>query len=173
MKLLREINEAVKIEEINSGFLKHPKSVEKARQVANGEDSVILNNGKEYRAVKRVNGTQLERDMVVIGRYNSYNQGVDIVRILGVTGDDKAYGEGGVKFRSVKEALHHYNVKSLAELEKLQNQNEYGHCSYLYVEDMEDTAHEHKRGAWYYLSGGRWCRGSGAEKLSFAMMEQI
>lgn len=173
MSLLKQINEEVQLKDFQSGFLKEPKSIEAAKAVANGEDTVVLNNGKRYHAVKRLSGNQLKKGMVVLGRYNSFNQGVDICKILGVTGDDKQYGEGGVKFNSVKECLQHYNVRTLKELEALQDENEHGYQSYLFVEDMEDVEHQYKRGPWYYLDGGRWCRGSGAEKLSFTLMEEV
>jgi len=111
--------------------------------------------------------------MVVLARYNSMNQGVDICKILGVTGDDQKYGQGGIEFDSVKEALEYYDVKTTKDLEYLQSQNEYGHHCYLYVEDMEDVENaQNRRGPWYYLVDGRWARGSGAEKLSFTLMEQ-
>lgn len=174
MKLFKQINEAVELADLQSNWLKSPKSTDAAKAVANGEDSVKLSNGKTYRATKRLTGKDIQKGQVVLARYNTYNQGVDICKILGVTGDEEKYGAGGIKFASVKDALRHYNVKTLPQLEALQDQNEYGYHSYLYVEDMEDVeSAKAKRGPWYYIDEGRWCRGSGAEKLSFMLMEEV
>jgi len=174
MKLIKQINEQVQLDDLQSGWLKEPESVESTRRVANGEDSVVLGNGKEYRATKRLAGNALKKGMVVLAYYNSFNQGVDICKVLGVTGHEGKYGDGGIKFNSVKECMNHYDVKTLKALEALQDENEYGHSSYLFVEDMEDVEDtKNKRGPWYYLDEGRWCRGSGAEKLSFVLMEEV
>jgi len=174
MSLIKEINEAMELKDLQSGFQKSPKSIQSAKAVADGKETVILSNGKEYKATKRLAGNALKKGMIVLARYNSFNQGVDICKIIGVTGDDKAYGEGGVKFNSVRECLNHYDVKSVKELEKLQEENEYGFQSYLFVEDMEDVEDtKNQRGPWYYIDEGRWCRGSGAEKLSFTLLEEV
>ena len=174
MSLIKEINEAIELEELQSGFLKQPRSMENVRRVAKGEDTVILSNGKEYKAVKRLPGNSLKKGMVVLAHYNSFNQGVDICKILGVTGDEKPHGEGGIKFNSVRECMNHHDVKTIKALEALQDENEYGYQSHLFVEDMEDVEDpRHKRGPWYYLHEGRWCRGSGAEKLSFVLLEEV
>jgi hypothetical protein len=174
MKLIKEINEAVELNKLRSGFLKRPSSVEAVKRVARGEDSVVLSNGKEYIATKRLSGVALKAGQVVLASYNSYNQGVDICKILGVTGSEQSYGTGGVKFNSVRECLAHYGVKTLTQLEELQDKNEYGYHSYLFVEDMEDVEdNRHERGPWYYLMDGRWSRGSGGEKLSFVLLEEV
>jgi hypothetical protein len=174
MSLIKEINKAIELKDLQSGFSKAPKSIQSAKAVADGKETVILSNEKEYKASKRLAGNALKKGMVVLARYNSFNQGVDICKVLGVTGDEKQYGEGGVKFNSVRECLNHYDVKSVKALEALQDENEYGFSSYLYVEDMEDVEDaRHQRGPWYYIDEGRWCRGSGAEKLSFTLLEEV
>jgi hypothetical protein len=174
MKLFKEINESVALKHLQSGFLKSPRSIDAAKAVANGDDSVALNNGKHYLAVKQLAGRALKKGMVVLAKYNTFNQGVDIVKILGVTGDENKHGTGGIKFDSVKEAMDHYGVKTVKELEEKQRKNDYGHTSHLMVEDMEDVEKDqYKRGPWYYLSGGRWVRGSGAEPLSFVLLEEV
>ena len=167
-----KLNE-ISLRDIQSGFMKAPDSIAGAKAVADGSEPVTLNNDRTYKAVKRLNGTQLKRGDVVLARYNSFNQGVDICKVIGVTDMESKYGEGGVKFNSVKEAMQHYDVRNLKGLEALSKDMEYGHGCYLYVEDMEDVEHQHKRGPWYYLMDGRWCRGSGAEKLSFALLEEV
>jgi len=175
MKLFKQINEAVELKALQSGFGKAPKSIEAARAVATGEEAVELKDGRTYQAAThKYPGKSLKKGDVVLARYNSINQGVDICRVLGVTDDSEKYGQGGIEFKSVKECLAHYKVKSLAALEALQDQNEYGHSSYLVVEDMEGVeGSKSKRGPWYYLDEGRWVRGSGAEKLSFSKMEEV
>lgn len=167
-----KLNE-IMLKDIQSGFMKSPDSVQGAQAVAQGQEPVTLSNGRTYKAVKNLTGLAIAAGQVVIARYNSFNQGVDICKILGVTDMETKYGDGGIKFKSVKEALMHYQVKTLKELEALGDEKEYGHGCYLYVEDMEDVEHQYKRGPWYYLDEGRWCRGSGAEKLSFSLMEEV
>ena len=168
MTLLKQINETVKLNHLQSGYLMAPRSIESAKAVANGEESVILSNGKEYRAAsRRLNGKDVKEGQVILGRYATFNQGVDIFKVIGVTDDKIQHGQGGKKFGSVKQCLTHYGVKTLKQLEELQDENEHGYSSYLMVEDMEDVEDSKtKRGPWYYLDEGRWSRGSEAASLS-------
>lgn len=92
------------------------------------------------------------------GRVNSFK-----AEVLGFTGDDKKYGDGGVKFKSQKEMLAHYSVKSLKALEELQNKNEYGMHSYMVVKDLDSG----DSGPWLYPYKGAWVVGSGANRVSF------
>ena len=110
-----------------------------------------------------VKGSALAKGMKVAGIYRATNAGLDFYEVLGVTDDTQKYGEGGVAFDSVKECMAAKGVKSLKALEELQRKNEYGMSSYLVVRDIV-TGEE---GPWFYLFGGRWCRGSGAEALTF------
>lgn len=127
--------------------------------------------GKVYRAVKNVQGKSLTAGMVVLASYDAgFNCGVNMYEVMGLTNDDVKYGEGGVAFSSVKELLAAKGVVSLRDLEELQDHNpEYGQTSYLVCKDMNTG----EWGAWFYLYKGRWSCGSGAEALSFVLMEEV
>jgi hypothetical protein len=60
-------------------------------------------------------------------------------------------------------------VKSLADLETKQDLLEYGFHSYMVCKDLNDG----QEGPWFYLHDARWSRGSGAEALSFVLMEEV
>jgi hypothetical protein len=111
-----------------------------------------------------VKGSALAKGMKVAGMYRSTNAGIGFYEVLGVTDDTEKYGEGGAAFDSVKECMAAKGAKSLKALYDIQNENEYGHGSYLVARDIVSG----EEGAWFYLTGGgRWCRGSGAEALTF------
>lgn len=129
---------------------------------------------------RELTSKQLAKGMKVLAYYNSTNQGCDAVEIMGVTGSEQEYGEGGVKFNSVSEALAFYNCKTLTELETLQNKNEYGYHSYLWLKDLEtrepkgvSSCSNQDNGPWYYVFQGRWSCGSGAEALSFIELKTV
>jgi hypothetical protein len=144
------------------------KSKEALRNVANylSGEIVVLPNGKKIQTTKKsVKGTQLTKGMLVSASYNSTNQGLEFYEVLGVSDLDVKYGDGGVKFNSVKDAAKKYGLKTLKEMENYPELKhmEYGHGFYLWVRDVSDNS----KGGWFYLFEGRWSRGSGAEKLSF------
>ena len=137
----------------------------------------LINEARDWRQPKQtdfeygkaVRGNALRRGMLVSARYNRFNQGEDFIEILGVSGDEKKYGEGGIKYNSVKECLQANGVRSLKELEEKDRHNEYGYHHYLFAKDIIDG----DSGPWYYLSEGRWCRGTGAEPLSFTEIRYV
>lgn len=162
--------ESIDIKDLSSGFIKSPKAKEKVKDVTAGKETVIVNN-KEYTSIlnRAIEHTNLKKGMVVLASYNKYNQGAHIYEILGFTGTDKKYGDGGVKFNSVKEVMDSEGVKTLDELEEKQNENEYGFHTYMVVKDLDDN----EEGPWFYLFEGKWSSGSGAEPLSFWLMEEV
>ena len=106
----------------------------------------------------------LSKGMKVVATYGNHNnRGEDRVEILGVAADNR-HGEEGVKFNSVRDAMKDAGVSSLRALEALEKETGVGY--YLVVRDypMGD------QGPWFYLFQGRWCRGSGAERLTFTLM---
>jgi len=162
--------------EMSSGMMRDKNAIVAKEAFFSGADDLVIYDEKKktytkYKADKKVKGGSLQKGMKVAAAYNHYNQGVDFVEILGVTGTEKKYGEGGVKFKSVKDAMKSIGVKSLKAMEDWQDNSglEYGHHFYLYCKDLQ-TGDE---GAWYYLYEGRWARGSGAEKLSFVTLKEI
>lgn len=116
---------------------------------------------------RQLRGNQLEAGMKVACYYNSTNEGVDTVEILGFTDNEVQYGKGDIKFKTIKEVFAKYGVKSLQELEQFERDMfAYGYYTYLYARDLQPSFPRY-RGPWYYLFEGRWSRGSGAERLSF------
>lgn len=165
-----DLNEMAASHKFSSGFMKTSAAKEMVSLFRAGKETFDLKNGDSYKAVKkRLQGNMLEAGMLVMGSYNSTNQGADLYQILGFTGDEEKYGSGGVKFKSAKELLTHYKVSSLKALETLQDKNEYGYHSYIVVRDLEDG----DEGPWFYPYNGNWVRGSGAEKLTFTLIEKV
>lgn len=156
--------------ELMSGFLKDKKTIIKVNDFYNAKVNVKLSNGKVYKFKRRVTGTGLVKGMLLACSYNSTNQGVTFDEFLGITDDKSEYAEKPKTiFNSIKECLQTYKVSTLKGLEELQNKNKYGFQSYLICKDLESG----EQGPWYYLFKGRWSRGSGAEALSFAEIEEV
>lgn len=114
-----------------------------------------------------IHKTELKRGMIVEASYDKINQGTDRVLILGFTDNDQKYSEIPV-YSSVIELLADKGCTSLAELEALEREKEYGHHFYIVAKDVDpDSGAAGDIGGWYYISEGEWCRGSGAEALTF------
>jgi len=158
---------SISLHDLSSGFLKTPEARKNVADFYAGRISVRLSNGREYHAGAKLNGTQLVKGMLVAAAYSSTNQGCDLYEILGVSGTDQKYGEGGVKYNSVAEALRDNKASNLTQLQAVEDDVEkekgYGHGFYLWVRDLDSR----DQGPWFYLYRGRWARGSGAEPLSF------
>ena len=158
------------ISELSSGMMRSRQAINNVQSVRHGTILDIENKDilESYTAQRNIQGRTVAKGMVVLASYNAYNQGANLYEVLGFTGDDHKYGKGDVMFDSVKDIFKHYGVKSLKVLEELQNKNEYGKSSYMVVRDL----HSGDEGAWFYIFEGRWCRGSGAEPLSFTLMQK-
>jgi hypothetical protein len=104
-----------------------------------------------------VPATALKKGMRVLAQYKSYNEGEDRVEVLGIAKGNS--GEGGVEFDSVRDAMKAAGVTSLRALEGMDDY-------FLVVRDLPYG----DSGPWYYLFKGRWCRGSGAERLTFTLL---
>ena len=88
----------------------------------------------DFQLGKVVRSPQLRRGMLLGIKYRG---GVSfMVEVLGFTGNDKKYGEGGVKYNSAKEMLEANKVSTLKELEELDNKNEYGYSHYMKARDL-------------------------------------
>ena len=123
----------------------------------------------DFRIGKIVRGNTLKRGMKLSASYSKVNEGTDYIEVLGFTGNDEKYGEGGVKYNSVQEIFRvTRGVSNLKQLEQHDNKNEYGYHHYMVARDIDPTSTvKGETGAWYYIFEGRWSRGSGAEPLSF------
>lgn len=166
------IKEAPDLDSMSSGFLKNP-GARAAVDAAKGGEIIHTKKGN-FKATKSIKSTELKPGDIFMGSYNQVNQGANIYEFLGITDDSTKYGEqfeknGKIAFKTVKECLKYYKVSSLKALEDLQDKNEYGYHSYMCVKDLIDG----DEGAWFYLFRGRWSRGSGAEPLSFTLLQKI
>lgn len=119
---------------------------------------------------RAVRGNTLKRGMLLAAEYNRFNQGIDYIEILGITGNEQKYGEGGVKYNSVKECFQANGVRSMKQLEEKDGELDYGYGHYIFAKDL---LRENESGPWYYLFEGRWSRGSGAEPLSFTEIHYV
>lgn len=167
----KRIQEMPKIRDMQSGCIKS-QSAKNAVKAARSGEPIELNNGKKFIAIKNIRGIDLKQGDIFMASYSSTNQGADVYKFLGITDDSTKYGDqfkkqGKVAYKSVKDCLIANNVKSLKELQALQDKNEYGFQSYLCVQDLDSN----DKGAWFYLYKGRWSRGSGAEALSFTLLK--
>jgi len=121
----------------------------------------------DFHAGKVVRAPQLKRGMLLAvkyqGRINWY------VELLGFTGNDKKYGEGGIQYNSAKEMLSANNVKNLKELEELDDKNEYGYSHYMKARDLINK----EEGSWFYIHEGKWSVGSGAGSVTFLEAKYI
>lgn len=169
MMISMPVHEMASAREFNSGAWKSDSAKNRVAQFRGGEETFDLSNGDKYEAVGPVSGSALKAGDIVLASYSSTNQGAQLYQVIGFTGDDAKYGEGGVKFKSAKEMLDHYKVTSLKALHDLQDKNEYGKHSYLVVKDLDDG----DEGPWFYIYKGRWARGSGAEQLTFTKAKKI
>jgi hypothetical protein len=169
-KVIGHVEQKRKFKLFDKGGTVHPESaLGSIDEILAGTKNVKLDNGDIYKAVKRLRAPALAKGMVVLAYYDAGNAGSDLYEILGFTGDEEKYGEGGVKFDTAKEVYKNYGVKNLDTLEKHQDKNGHGYSTYLTVKDLNRD----ESGPWFYAFQGRWSRGSGAEPLSFILMEKI
>lgn len=108
-------------------------------------------------------GNRLQKGMKIVMNYRNNGLNSWITEIVGFTDDKSAYGENPKKvYDSVKDLLTAYKVRTLKELEELQDKNEYGFHTYMITKDDEMG-----EGPYTYLFKGRWSVGSGADRVSF------
>jgi hypothetical protein len=143
----------------------------------------VLKVGNRYfRFLRPISYRSMQAGTLYGDGYHATNSGYDVFTFLGYSDMDEKYGEGGVKFSSIREVFQKYNVTSLSALEekcwrlaqRKYPTDSYGHDIYMWEEFVveEDSALE-KPGGYYYISGGKWCRGSGAEPLTFWTVEEV
>jgi len=102
--------------------------------------------------------------------YKMFNVGYDIFQFQGYSAHTPKYGGSGPKFSSIQEVFRVYGVSSLSKLEEKQGVLEYGHGIYM-CGDFRLSGEG--IGCYYYISDGRWCRGSGAEPLTFWEIRKV
>lgn len=104
-----------------------------------------------YQIKGRITGLSLASGMRVLASDKRVELPYEIIDFL----DRK----DGKRYKSVKELMAHYGVKSLSALEKETE-------VYINCKDLEDQT----SGDWFYLFNGRWCIGSSADVLSFILL---
>ena len=159
MKFSEYLNEMAKSKEFSSGWLKSKDAIDLVKAFKKGEETYELKDGTTFKFTKNIIGSKLEQNQTVLAHYNGNNQGADIYEIKGFTDakDEK------VNFKSVKELFAKYEVNSLKALEGVSED------LYMVVKDLESG----EEGAWFYIYNGRWSLGSGADALSFALVEKV
>jgi len=142
------------------------------------KENVVKVKDLYYYFVKPIRVSQMVAGQIYGDSYKKFNSGYDVIIFNGFTDMDDKYGNSNiVKFKSAKELLTAYGVRSWKALEAKQKElakeryaaDDYGHESYMSATDLETK----DSGAWYYLFEGRWVRGSGAEPLTFWEVEEV
>jgi len=123
-----------------------------------------------YKFEKSVNAAQLTKGMKLGATWSGSQYGFDYVELEGVYAlhkskeHDEEYLKHEILHRSVKDALARLDMQgALAKVDD----NDW--ALRLYVKDLESK----DEGDWYYLYKGRFCRGSGADKLSFFEIKKV
>ena len=151
------------------GFRVPKKGASLVAAFRKGEVTYDISETEKYVMKKKVSANALEKGMLVMASYNQYNQGAqlyEIIDIIDKSAKDDSYKKENA-YPSVKAMLKAHNAKSLAELEAKETED--GLRFSLFVKDIEDN----DSGPWFYLYKGAWVRGSGAEKLTFTLVEKI
>ena len=95
-----------------------------------------------------------------------YRGHADVCKFLGFSDDSKTYGDGGVKFKTLREVFSHYKIKSIPELQayndKVGKEKGYGYGVYMLFDEMGERNVEFTA----YLFKGRWSLGSSADRMN-------
>ena len=159
MKFSEYLNEMAKSTEFSSGWLKSRDAVELVKSFKKGETTYELKDGTTFKFTKNIIGSKLEQGQTVLASYDGYNQGAQVYEIKGFTDSE----DEKVNFKTMKDVFDKYKVKTLKSLEESADD------LYMVVKDLESG----EEGAWFYIYKGRWCTGSGADKLSFSLVEKM
>ncbi len=127
---------------------------------------IVEDGGKYWRFTGKANWKSFTPGTLFGATYKSTNAGFTVDTFRGFSGSDVQYGEGGVLYSTAKEMYKAEGVKSLRQLED--NGKEYGFHVYMCIETSDGD-----EGCYYYPFEGRWCRGSGAEPLTFWTVEEM
>jgi hypothetical protein len=163
MTLLAELFEMAKAAEFTSGMGKSRSATKLANDFKRGRGTFELSDGRVFKGAGTIDPLDLKAGDIVLASYNDYNQGAQLYEILGLSGPDK--DEDEVSFKSVQDALDHFDAKDLDELDKKSAKGE----ARLIVKDLEDG----DSGPWFYVYKNNWVRGSGAEKLTFTYAREV
>jgi len=137
------------------------------QDIKDGKQLIKLFDG-EYKYANNVLANQLEQDMLLgVAWSSSSAPGFDYVKLLGVYAVHVSISHDMHMehlHHSVKEALKSIDATSLANIDP-------DFQIRLFTEDLEGEGHRDS-GDWYYLHKGRFCRGSGADSLTFFEIRQ-
>jgi hypothetical protein len=164
----QKVEEMPSISDMNSGWMKDSDAQAGVSRVRGGHETVTTRSGT-FKSMGPIKSSNMVAGTIVMASYKSYNQGADVVEVLGYRTDHFA---DDVEYPSLKAMAQKFGAKTLAALDEAVNVakgGKYGNGVYMCVKDLEDGT----SGAWFYVSGGRFCRGSGAERLSFTKLEKM
>ena len=136
------------------------------------ESGDLIHVGKKvWEVVKQINYRKMKFGKVYAYSYKKYNSGWNIFEFRGYSDLTLAYGRGGPIFKTIQGVARRYKVKSLREIEKLDDKLllDYGHTIYMCTNVLVTV----QTGCYYYIFEGRWCRGSGAEPLTFYQVRRV
>jgi hypothetical protein len=131
------------------------------RQFRAGEETFDLPTGEKFTAHKLSNAASLKKGDVVFASHDKYNTGAELYQVLGFGKGDNA------KYDTLKAAYAATGTSTLKALEDWNGDNEKDEVR-LIVKDLADG----DSGDFFYISGGRFCYGSGAEPLTFTSVTQ-
>ena len=147
-----------------------------------GQDILQVGN-RYFRFLSPITYRSMQAGQLYGDSYHATNAGYDVFTFLGYSDMDGKHGEGGVKFQTIQEVFQKYKVRGLNELSEKCDRlakrryptDSYGHDIYMWEEFVtsEDSSLKEKPGGYYYIFNGRWCRGSGAEALTFWNVEEV
>jgi len=122
-------------------------------------DSTKFQPGKSVRA------SQLKKGNLYFAFYRNNGNKIELFRFTGFSNAEEKYGESGPIFDDIKQIKKEYNIKTMADIEKMDSQEdrEYGQNIYMCGEWEDGT-----EGCFYYVCNKAWSRGSGCDKLSFS-----
>lgn len=122
--------------------------------------------GDNFEPGDAVPALKLEAGKMYFAFYrNGGHTHMELFKFTGVSDAEQKYGESGPKFKTVKDAMTHYNLRNMKEVSAMdskENGREYGQSIRLCGEWEGGD-----KGCYYYPSGSSWTRGSGADRLKF------
>jgi len=152
----KDLQEMSAANKFSSGAMKASAAKMMVKSFMAGEDTFDMPNGDKFTAVKSLTVKTLEAGQIVMGSYDASNQGAHLYAVLGFNdGNDN----DAVQHKSVKELLAKAGVKSLRDIDG----------AHMVVKDLSSG----EEGGWFYQYKGRFVRGSGAEPLTFTLVEKV
>lgn len=127
----------------------------------------ILRAGEEYyRFIAPISYKKMVVGQIYGDSYSAFNSGYDVFEFYGYSSTDDAPAP---EYETIEQVYQKFGVRSLRALEELKHQRGRGEVDFRMWTKQNDIG----LGGYYYISNGRWCRGSGAEPLTFWQVEPV